>query len=220
MLTDLLGTTIPRLAAPLFRDIVWRGPSHDVDGEPCLYLTFDDGPHPNSTPILLDFLSATETPASFFFSGSQAERFPDLVQATTNAGHRVGSHGWRHKSAWGMSRREALASFERTEAILQDLIGGPVRDLRPPFGRFTPSLRRWCRDGGRRLVMWDLMPGDFLPMSPISLSERVAKRMISSSNPGSVVVLHESERSAEIVVPAVERAIDELRRKGWIIASL
>ena len=222
MLTDLLGTTVPRLAAPFFRDVTWRGPSHSADGGPCLYLTFDDGPHPESTPLLLDYLSEAETPAMFFFLGSQAEQFPELVRATLEAGHRVGSHGWTHRSAWRTPKDETLGDFERAEALLDDLAGHPIRDVRPPYGRFTPALRRWCKEGRRRLVLWDLMPGDFLTSLPSheKLVDRIAGRIVSKIKPGSIVVLHEGALSHKVVLPALDRVLPLLQAKGWTAGAL
>jgi len=222
MLTDFLGTTFPRLAAPFFRDITWRGPSHSAGSGPCFYLTFDDGPHPESTPLLLDYLGEAETPATFFFLGSQAEQFPELVRATLEAGHRVGSHGWTHRSAWRTPKEETLNEFERAEALLEDLAGQSVRYVRPPYGRFTPALRRWCSKGGRRLVLWDLMPGDFLTSLPSreKLVDRIAGRIVSKIKPGSIVVLHEGARSHKTVLPALGRTLPLLRAKGWTVAAL
>ena len=222
MLTDFLGTTLPRLAAPLFRDIMWRGCSHTPEGNPCVYLTFDDGPHPESTQKLLDYLSAAEADATFFFLGSQAEQFPELVRATVEAGHAIGNHGWAHRSTWRMRRSEAVRDFDRAEALLEDLTGHSVRQVRPPYGRFTPALRRWCRKGERRLVLWDVMPGDFLASLPSNekLIERIADRMVRKVTPGSIVVLHETARSYRIVPPALDLALPLLRAEGWTVASL
>ena len=222
MLTDLLGTSFPRLAAPFFRDITWRGPSHSADGSPCLYLTFDDGPHPESTPLLINFLSEAEAPATFFFLGSQAERLPELVRAVAQAGHRIGNHGWTHRSAWQVPKEETLRDFERAEVLLENLTEQPVQNVRPPYGRFTPALCRWCREGGRRLVLWDLMPGDFLTSLPSreKLIDRIAGRIVKRVKPGSIVVLHEGARSHKVALPALERALPLLRAKGWIAGTL
>lgn len=222
MFTDLLGTTLPRLAAPLFPHVTWRGPTHSPEGKPCLYLTFDDGPHPDSTPRLLDFLSTSEVPATFFHLGSHAELFPELVRATHQAGHAVGNHGWVHRSAWSAPKSVTLADFERAEELLGELTGRPVQNVRPPFGRFTPALRRWCNDGKRRLILWDLMPGDFLTSLPSTeeLVQRISSRIVERIRPGSIVVLHESAHSHSIVLPVLNRTLPLLRDDGWTIAPL
>lgn len=222
MLTDLLGTTIPRLAAPFFRDVTWRGPARTPDGRPCLHLTFDDGPDPESTPHLLACLRSADVPATFFFLGSRAEQFPDLVRATVEAGHAIGNHGWKHRSAWRMPESETLDDFARAEVLLDDLTGQLVRSVRPPYGRFTPALRKWCREGGRKLVLWDLMPGDFLSSSRSTerLVERVSDQIVHRARPGSIVVLHESAHSLLIVPPALDRALPLLSANGWKLGSL
>ncbi len=220
MLTDFLATTLPRIAAPFFRDVVWRGPSHSLNGQPCIYLTFDDGPHAESTPQLLDFFGATNTSATFFFLGSQAELAPDLVRATVDAGHTIGNHGWAHRSAWRSSNTNTIADFERAETLLEDVTGKLPGNVRPPYGRFTPALRTWCRERERRLVLWDVMPGDFLPQPSDQLVGRLVERIVRRTRPGSIVVLHEGVPMQDIVIPALKQALPVLRDKGWTIAAL
>ena len=106
--------------------------------------------------------------------------------------------------------------------MLEDLTEQPVRYVRPPYGRFTPTLRRWCKEGQRTLVLWDLMPGDFLTSLPSreKLTDRIAGRIVNKIEPGSIVVLHESARSHKVVLPALDRALPLLQDKGWTACTL
>ncbi|NNF56944.1 MAG: polysaccharide deacetylase family protein [Rhodothermaceae bacterium] len=215
-MSDFVNTTIPRLVAPFFPGIVWRAAAHDTDGAPCLYLTFDDGPDPASTPALLDCLAAHNAAATFFVLGEQVAQHTDLVAQIVHAGHRIGLHGWTHTDPWKTPRATTLDAFERAAALL-DSLGVPARDVRPPYGRFTPALRRWCRDTNRRLVLWDLLPGDFVASAT---PEIVAHRIVQQTRPGSLIVLHEGPHAGSIARAALAQALPVLRVDGWRFASL
>ena len=143
--------------------------------------------------------------ATFFLEGARAVRDPALVRDLVAAGHGVGSHGWTHLDAW-RHPRGAVADLVRGEAALEDLLGQPVRDVRPPYGRVTPGILRWVWGGGRRLVLWGLMPGDFLASRP---PDRLARTLRQGIGPGRIVVLHDgppAPRAAaalDIALPAL-----------------
>lgn len=217
---DLLGTAIPRLAAPLLPGIVTRGPAQTEAGADAVYLTFDDGPDPEGTSALLDRLAAHDATALFFLLGERAERHPGPTRQIVDAGHQVGVHGWDHTSLW--RDPSAMAGFERATALLEDQGGQPIRAVRPPYGRFTPALTRWCAETDRRLVLWDVMPGDFVP-SPASVAARidaVASRLTRMVRPGSVVVLHEGGAARDVVPAVLDQTLPVLRSDGVTPAAL
>ncbi|WP_420454575.1 polysaccharide deacetylase family protein [Rubrivirga sp.] len=192
---------------------VVRGPSGD---ERTLYVTVDDGPDASGTPRWLDALDRHGARAVFFLSAGRAEARPDLVRAIVDAGHRVGNHGDAHVSAWRTRPREVRAGFERAERVLEDLTGEPVRDVRPPYGRVTPSIVRWARAGNRRIVLWDVMPGDFLPSrSPSTLADEVVRL----ARPGSIVALHDGA-PAPRAIAALDLALPRLAAAGWRFPAL
>src|SRR5260370_16308127 len=78
----------------LFRSVVWRG---DPAGTPRVALTFDDGPHPEATPRVLDALARAGVPATFFLVGEHAQRWPALVRRIRDEGHLIGNHSFAHR---------------------------------------------------------------------------------------------------------------------------
>ena len=154
-LQRLRDTLLPRLLVPAVPGAVGRGPARDADGRPLLYVTVDDGPDPDGTPRWIAGLGALGARAVFFLTAERAERRPDLVEALLGAGHRIASHGHTHADPWRRSGASTQADFARAERGLEALAGGPVRDVRPPYGRVTPALVRWARPS-RRVVLWDL----------------------------------------------------------------
>lgn len=211
----LRDTILPRVLGPLVPGAVVRGPTHDADGRPLLYLTVDDGPDAEGTPRWLDALARHDARAVFFLSAPNAEAHPDLVRQLAAAGHRVGSHGDAHVSAWRTRPATLRAGFERAERVLDAIVEAPVRDVRPPYGRLTPRLVRWVRAGGRRLVLWDTMPGDFLDRSPDAL----AREVVTCARPGSVVVLHDGPPAGRATA-ALDLALPRLAAAGWRFPAL
>ena len=136
------------------------------------------------------------------------------------AGHRVGSHGDAHVSAWRSRPATTRAAFDRAEAVLDRLTGGaggpPVRDVRPPYGRVTPGLVRWAREGGRRVVLWDVMPGDYLPARSHG---RLAGEVVGLARPGSVVALHDGPPAGRATA-ALDDALPRLAAAGWRFPAL
>ncbi len=199
-----------RLVGPLVPGAVLRGPPRDADGHPLLYITIDDGPDAHGTPLLLEALATCDAHALAFLSADRAAALPGLARRWTAGGHRAGNHGGAHRSAWAMPPGAAVRELARAEARIEQTLGGPVRDVRPPYGRVTPGTVRWAR-GGRRLILWDLMPGDYLPSVPATV---LAERLVRAARPGSVAVLHDGApagRAAE----ALRIALPRLAAAGW-----
>lgn len=196
-----------------FPDMLWQ-----VDTQaPTVYLTFDDGPTPELTRPLLDLLREYEARATHFLVGHHAEQHPDLVQSIVDAGHRVGNHTYSHPDPWTISEDELADELRRTTAVLRDLTGAPVRALRPPYGHPTGFLRQWCAAEHQRMVMWDVMPGDYLKTATAS---RVSSFVIKHVRPGSVVVLHDNPICEDVTPQALETILDTLTARGWAFDAL
>lgn len=142
-------------------------------------LTFDDGPNPAVTPLLLELLERQSARATFFVLGGFARACPDLVREIVARGHTVGNHSETHANL-------ALASAARADAELQrcqDSVAGAMGRgadglpawLRPPFGFRRPRVWRAMRRAGLRgMVMWSLTCYDWKPQPPERLIDRLA----------------------------------------------
>jgi peptidoglycan/xylan/chitin deacetylase (PgdA/CDA1 family) len=165
----------------LFPEAVFRGKS----SEKLLYLTFDDGPDPASTPRLLDDLDELGVQAVFFCCGHHAEKFPDLVALTREKGHVIGNHGYEHLCGW---KTEAKAYIRNAEKAVPFTSGSLFR---PPYGKMTPAQYRSLKSKFR-IIFWDIMAWDFDPrFSP----ERSLNVLTSKMRPGSIIVLHDTPSS-------------------------
>lgn len=211
----LFGVRVPRLVSRRFPEVLWRMPGD----EQRLYLTFDDGPDPKpgGTAALLDRLDRIGARATFFFLGQNAAHDGGLVRAVHDAGHTVGNHTYSHPDPWKTRPDRLLAEAERTQAMLEDLTGAAAPYFRPPYGHLTGAVRDWTRRTDGQVVMWDVMPGDFLASAE---PDRIAHHVVRFARPGSVVVLHEGGRARAVTPAALDQLLPRLRDAGWSFPAL
>ena len=152
-----------------------------------IYLSFDDGPHPNSTPRLLELLDQFNMKATFFCSGKQVEKYFDLYTDIKAKGHSVGHHGYTHLSGWKTSTKHYLQDIEKASG----LIGSSL--FRPPYGKLKPQQYNILKKKFR-IVFWDIMPGDFDQNID---KNKLYKNVLKHLNPGTIVVLHDTPQSLD-----------------------
>jgi peptidoglycan-N-acetylglucosamine deacetylase len=213
-----LFTRTSRAVAPLLPGCVWRMPSASGPAETrTLHLTFDDGPHPEDTPRLLDLLARHEARATFFLLGARVRERPDLARALAEAGHTLGQHTHSHPDPWRTPPARLAEELARATTEIEDATGRPVGWVRPPYGHLTRGLRRWAEEHRQRVALWDVMPGDFLPGAA---SAPLAALLVRYARPGSLVVLHEGGHASAVTSEALDLALPRLRQSGLRSAAL
>lgn len=168
-----------------FPQALWAGNPHRRE----IALTFDDGPHPHDTPRLLDLLAKHEVTATFFHLGRRVETFPHLVGDVAAAGHQIGLHGYRHYPFPLELPQRLHRQLDRTRLLMGAACNcdpATLRDVRPPYGLFTPGILDRLIDWGYRPVLWSLVPFHWQQPAEVTLEQinRQAKA-------GSLLVLHE-----------------------------
>jgi len=213
LLVPYLATHGLRPFQRFFPDMLWRVDAHAQTA----YLTFDDGPTEEITDDLLDLLAQFDAQATHFLVGQNAEKLPDRTRALVSAGHHIGNHTYTHVDPWTVSAKRLQREITRTTQCLQDLAHTYIRAFRPPYGHPTGHLRRWCAEQNQRMVMWDVMPGDYLQTATAS---RVARFVIRHVRPGSVIVLHDNPVCEGVTLPALTRILETLTAEGWTFDAL
>jgi len=142
-----------------------------------LALTFDDGPNPAWTPRLLDILAAGKVKATFFVLGERAKLHPELVQRTAAAGHLVGNHSWDHPNLAHSSPEVIREQLNRTQNMLEQIVGAPVKFFRPPYGARRPAVFRIAREMGLNVVLWNAMTSDWSDPSAQRIALRLTDRI-------------------------------------------
>jgi peptidoglycan-N-acetylglucosamine deacetylase len=198
----------PYLFKLLYPSCVWDMPRNSNK----VYLSFDDGPHPEVTAFVLDLLKAYQAKGSFFCIGENVMKYPDMYKRIINEGHTVGNHTQHHKNGWKTSNKEYLDDVrEAQQHINSDL-------FRPPYGRVSFSQLRVIQYAmGLKPIMWSVVSGDFdTEISP----EVCAKNVLQNMRQGDIIVFHDSEKASERLKYALPLVLEEIRSRGWIAEKL
>jgi peptidoglycan/xylan/chitin deacetylase (PgdA/CDA1 family) len=205
---NALSWTQPQWAFGLIErltpNVVWRVRT----GEPLVGLSFDDGPDPDHTPIVLEILRRQGAKATFFLIGERALRHPLLVRRLKDEGHEVANHYFMSGAVLGHSDADLVAYLDRTEAAIN--LTGPVRLFRPPGGVAWPRQLRLARERGYRCVLGSAYPHD--PAHPPVAYMRwlVEKNLV----PGTIVILHDGIADPSKTIEALPGILEAGARRG------
>ena len=159
----------------------------DGDG---VAITFDDGPHPQGTPAVLEALREAGASATFFLAGEQVLRRPALAAEIVAAGHRVELHCHRHRNQLRLSARMLLEDADRAKAAIEEASGQAIADYRPPYGIFSAIGLRTIRSRGWRPVLWSRWGRDWTRRAtPAS----IARRALAGARAGDILLLHDAD---------------------------
>lgn len=210
---------IHKVLQPSFPHCLWAGST----GSPTIALTFDDGPHPQYTPQLLKVLEHYQVPASFFWLGVCVQRSPKTAKAIWNQGHWVGLHGYNHQSFPRLSAPQLKQSLSQTQTAIaqachldEGYVQQRVRDVRPPNGLFTPQTLKYFKAWQYRPVMWSVVPEDWVRPGV----ETVVQRVLSQTQNGSVIVLHDGYCGGEDVAATAAKIIPRLLEQGYQFVTI
>ncbi len=186
------------LTAVLPRDaVVTRGHSAGVA------LTFDDGPHPEHTPRLLDVLAETGITATFFIVGECAQARRDILKRVADAGHEVGNHTWSHSEPRHTSTLQMLDEVRRTRELIEDVTGRNCCLFRPPKGELTPRKILALLREQQTVVLWNCDTKDY-QLGPGS--EQIVDWCLSyQPAPGDIVLMHDNHPHASVAVETLDR---------------
>jgi peptidoglycan/xylan/chitin deacetylase (PgdA/CDA1 family) len=165
-------------------------------------LTFDDGPDPDGTPLVLDALEAAGVRATFFVVGEQLMRHHAIAREALARGHELGLHGFEHVEHESFRGRSARDDVARSLGTFEAAVGRRPRFFRPPYGRFSEHSYEACADLGLQPVYWSAWGLDWEAISAERIAELVGRDLAA----GAVVLLHDSARYAprESVAATVE----------------
>jgi len=197
----------PSFIQRLSPGVVWRlNPSSKV-----VYLTFDDGPIPETTPKLLDILAEHDVKASFFMVGENVQRYPHLIRRIIDEGHTVGNHTMHHLPGLLVSADTYLSNVLEADALLHTNL------FRPPYGRLWASQRIALQRVGFTIVMWDVLTHDYNATYSADDMLLTVKRF---TRPGSIINFHDSLRTGSRTLEVLPSAIHWLRQTGYRIEPM
>lgn len=193
--------------APIF----WRG----ISAKNEIALTFDDGPHPEYSPLILDILKKQNAVATFFVNGNRVLEHPDIVRRMVDEGHEVENHTYSHKRLKGLPLSEIAREIGKTRDILEETCGARATLIRPPWGTIGLPLLFYTLWAKERIVLWTHDSGDSSsdPFSPAVLVERINNLPLRS---GDILLFHDDYMHT---VSALPRVLQNLRKRGFELSK-
>lgn len=173
-------------------------------------ITFDDGPNPDHTEILLAGLKERGVKATFFLLGKEVERYPKIVEDIYADGHLIGTHAYEHVNLNNLCDAAAVEQVDKTNQAIHELTGEYPEFIRPPFGSWKCNL-----DYETKMieVLWDVDPLDWKTDN----SDVIAKRVLDKVQENDIILLHDASESS---VNAAFKIIDELQKEGYTFVTV
>ena len=185
----------------LYPSAIWRMDPN----EKAVYLTFDDGPIPESTPWLIETLDRYGVKATFFMVGDNVRKHPDEFKMVVERGHRIGNHTYNHLKGMAVHTDHYVANIDKADCYLSTNL------FRPPHGLM--SLRQYRALCERyHIIMWDLVTRDY---NPKLNGRQILRKVQQYARPGSIITFHDSLRATHNLYYALPRAIEWLLAEGY-----
>jgi peptidoglycan-N-acetylglucosamine deacetylase len=177
-----------------------------------VYLTFDDGPHGENTPRLLDALKEAGARATFFVVGKEVEKYPYLLQRIKDEGHLIGGHSWSHDKLPLLSFTKAWHEFIKTKKSIRKAIAIDTILYRPPFGWITVPMILYAVLGRMRLIMWSIDSNDDSTQSSMAIIERGRE-----AKGGDIFLCHDDNSG---IIEALPVLVKEWQSRGLKVCAL
>lgn len=203
----------PKFVQRFFHNYSWRITTAKKE----IFLTFDDGPVPDFTPWVLKTLRKHQAKATFFCVGENIEKYPRIYKRILRQGHAVGNHTFNHLQGWKTPTRKYVKNIIKAESYLTGGKHDGPKLFRPPHGRIRPLQAKILRKKGYRIVMWDVLSGDF---DPTLSREDCYERTVNSIQNGSIVVFHDSDKSFRNLDYVLPRLLEHFKNEGYAFKAL
>lgn len=178
--------------------------------EKVVYLTFDDGPHVEATPAVLDVLQKQDVKATFFLLGKNALAHPELVSKMKEQGHVIGNHGMNHLNGWQTA----------TDVYTKDVLDGKQITgsslFRPAYGKLSLAQYNRLKET-ETIVFWDVISGDFDQQID---EQRVVSNVLKNVRSGSIIVMHDSKKAMNNLIGSLNEIVEKLKQEGFCFRTL
>jgi peptidoglycan/xylan/chitin deacetylase (PgdA/CDA1 family) len=194
----------PTILKKVFHEFYW----HTINNK--ILLTFDDGPVPESTEIILSELSKHKIKALFFCVGDNIRKHPELANTILSEGHSIGNHTFNHKILKTLSYKDKIQQIKSFNHLMKEEFDYEVKYFRPPHGKFQLSTNNLLKQFNLQNVMWSLLTYDY--KNNFGLVKFAVTNFL---NKNSIVVLHDSLKSKEIIKDSISFITDEAAKKNF-----
>lgn len=195
----------------LYPDAMWLGPVNGTtDSKPVAYITFDDGPNPDTTPRVLECLDRFNAKATFFMVGENVSRYPELYKEITARGHSTGNHTMHHLQGLRCDTSTFIDDIEQENAMLRSPL------FRPPHGLMKPSQYRLLKKRFK-IVMFDIVTMDYSPRMSVN---EILSNIERFTRNGSIIVFHDSHKAWPRLEKALPETLALLKNKNYELLPL
>lgn len=196
----------PKFIQRGFPGLIWNIPND----ERAIFLTFDDGPHPEITPWVLKLLNEHQVPATFFCLGKHVEQYSEIFEAIKADYHDIGNHGYDHLNGWKTKSTKYVQNAEKANRLIDS------KFFRPPYGKITPVQFNAIKEH-HNIIMFDVISYDFdEALTPNECIDNVLKNMQS----GSILVMHDSVKAWKNLKDSLEHIIIKLKASGFVFKKI
>jgi peptidoglycan-N-acetylglucosamine deacetylase len=176
-------------------------------------LTFDDGPHPDFTPLVLAVLAKHGMKATFFTIGENLVKYPELARQIVKDGHQLGNHSYFHREYRSLPLAQQLAEIDRTDKLLEEFDGHQRHTFRPPRGELSPRLLFALMRRKQTVAMWSYDSMDYQGLGAKSIVKRFSEQPMSR---GEIVLMHDDNAHT---LDALEELLPAWKLRGWASLS-
>ncbi|MFD1314297.1 polysaccharide deacetylase family protein [Namhaeicola litoreus] len=197
----------PSFAKVILPDLCWNFNKSQKD----LYLTFDDGPHPEITPWVLELLEKYQAKGTFFCVGENVEKYPNVIQTIKDQGNSLGNHTFNHLNGWKTPLEMYLDNIKKSFDTFENLCF-KTNLFRPPYGKLNLASKLQLKKWNTKIVMWDVLSGDFdSEITP----EKCFKNVVENAQNGSIIVFHDSLKAELNLRYVLPKVLDYFSEKGY-----
>jgi peptidoglycan/xylan/chitin deacetylase (PgdA/CDA1 family) len=199
--------SIPTWFQKTFPNLIWEKPDPE---EKIVYLTFDDGPHPEISLWVVDELEKKNAKGTFFCVGDNVRKFPETHSEIVRRGHKVGNHTMHHLKGWQTKNSEYIDNVSACNELVNSNL------FRPPYGRIKPQQVK-ALSGSYKIIMWSLLSCDFQQSLNCSAAFNGLKKKTKN---GSIVVFHDSLKAEKNLKQMLPQYLDYLITNGYTCKTL
>ena len=170
-----------------------------------MYLTFDDGPHPEVTIKVLQILKKFDIKATFFCVGDNVRKHPETYQEILDHGHKTGNHTFHHLNGW----KVGASKYMEDVALCSEYVSGEL--FRPPYGRLSFSQMMKLRKQ-YKIIMWTVLSGDF---NKNITSEQCLFNSLNITGQGDIMIFHDSLKAEKNMLHSLPLFVEECLSRGY-----
>jgi len=196
--------TPPKILQRMFNNFVWESKVDKV------LLTFDDGPNPGSTEIILDRLNRHNIKALFFCVGENVKKYPHLTRQIVAEGHTIGNHSYTHQNITFVKSSKIDRQIKLCSDVTEEIIGFKPYYFRPPHGRFDFRTNRTVLKHQLKNIMWSLLTYDY--KNDLNIVKFAVQNYLTKN---SIIVLHDSEKSKDIIEASIDFIVEAADKRGF-----